>query len=84
MEALRQIVTAHNNILSIPIPKEYQSTKLEVIIIPLDFKQKKVKSKESLAKAHKQIDLGGGIENINEFMNEFEKSKADRNLPNRD
>lgn len=84
MEALRQIVTSQGNILSIPIPKEYQKTKLEVIIIPIETNLNKKKDKKLLAEAHKIIDLGGELGDIQEFINNFENSKEDRNLPNRD
>lgn len=83
MNVLRRFVSSENGFLSIPIPKEFQKTKLEVIIFPIDKEKKTLKSQKLIAKAHEIIDKGCDIENIDDFFKEFENSRKDRELPNR-
>jgi hypothetical protein len=78
MEAIRHIITSNSKILSIPLPLEYQKKKLEVIIMPAHIK---LKNKKKLADAHKIIDLGGNIKDIDKFLSDFEESIKDNNLP---
>jgi hypothetical protein len=82
MNALRQFITPVNGILTIPVPVEYQKRNLEVIIMPVKDDTKKNAIK--LANAHRIIDEGGGIENTDDFLAEFEASRQDRPLPFRD
>lgn len=83
MNILRRFVSSENGFLSIPIPKEFQKTKLEVIIFPFDNGKKTVKNQKLIAKAHEIIDRGCDVENIDEFFDAFENSRKDRELPNR-
>lgn len=82
MNALHQIVSSSNGVLSIQVPTSYQSQKFEVIVFPLE-NNTEDKDSQRLEQAHKIIDAGGSKNLIN-FLAEFEQSKQDRVLPLRD
>ncbi len=81
MNALRQIVEADSNILSITLPTEYQKQTLEVIILPFDSPQTGAKNKIARQDAFDIIDKGVTIENPDTFLSEFSQSRQDRTLP---
>ncbi len=83
MNALHQIVSSSNGVLSIQVPTSYQSQKFEVIIFPLENSTQENKDSQRLEQAYKIIDAGGSKNLIN-FLAEFEQSKQDRALPLRD
>ncbi|WP_373515522.1 hypothetical protein [Persicitalea sp.] len=91
MNALRHFVTSSDGTIQIKVPAEYTKRRLEIIILPADEASRTsyeeepiVRSAEKLQEAHRIIDAGGGIENPEEFLAEFERSRQDRSLPFRD
>ena len=48
MQAIRQILDVNNNILSINLPDNFKANKVEVIILPITDKLKKIKKNLSL------------------------------------
>jgi len=75
MQVLRQIVNVQNNLLSVVLPTDFKTEKVEVIVFPIaeQYKPSKLKnserfsgviSKETAQKLHKHL---------NEVRNEWER-----------
>lgn len=80
MNALRQIVKSTGGSITIDLPKEYQKTSLEIIILPVIDDNGKQKDPVLLNEAHKTIDAG--CPDLTEsFIESFENSLRDRELP---
>lgn len=85
MNALRQYTTSQDGTIRLKVPAEYMHRRLEVIILPVDDASRPMpESEEQLREAHRIIDEGGGIEDPDTFLAEFERSRQDRSMPNRD
>ena len=75
MQALRKIVTVENHSLSIVLPDDFSSTKVEVIILPY----------ESIPEKRGASNLRGKLNLSDEQYNDFQKSIVDsRNEWSRD
>lgn len=80
MNALRQIVKSTGGSITIDLPKEYQKTSLEIIILPVVDDNGNQKDPVFLNKAHKTIDVG--CSDLSESIIEsFKNSLKDRELP---
>lgn len=82
MNALRQIIDFSNVNINILLPKEYQSRRLEVIILPLDETEINSNQIFNIKTAHEIIDLGGGSE-ISQLILNFDENRKNRDLPYR-
>lgn len=92
MNALRQFTTSEDGTIYLKVPAEYVHRPLEIIILPIDEISQEGDRKyklggealDRLREAHRIIDEGGGIEDADNFLADFEKSRQDRPLPLRD
>jgi hypothetical protein len=80
MNALRQIVKSTGGSITIDLPKEFQKTSLEIIIIPIVDDNGNQKDPVLLNKAHATIDAGCS-DLTKSFIESFENSLRDRELP---
>lgn len=80
MDALRQIVKSTGGSITIDLPKEYQKTSLEIIILPIIDDNVNQKDPVLLNKAHATIDAGCS-DLTKSFIESFENSLRDRELP---
>jgi hypothetical protein len=80
MNALRQIVKSTGGSITIDLPKEYQKTSLEIIILPIVENYGGLKDPVLLNKAHATIDAGCS-DLSKSFIESFENSLRDRELP---
>lgn len=82
MNALRQYTTSEDGTIQLTVPAEYMHRRLEIIILPVDDASRPTpESAEQLREAHRIIDEGGGIEDPDTFLAEFERSRQDRSMP---
>lgn len=86
MNAIRHFTTSQDGTILLKVPAAYTKRRLEIIIMPADPNDELSPSEasERLQEAHRIIDAGGGIENPENFLAEFEQSRQDRPLPFRD
>jgi hypothetical protein len=86
MNALRHFTTSEDGTILLKVPAAYTKHRLEIIILPADPNDETLSTEasERLQEAHRIIDAGGGIENPEKFLAEFEQSRQDRPLPFRD
>lgn len=83
MDAIRHFTTSEDGTILLKVPAAYTKRWLEIIILPAD-EALSSEASERLQEAHRIIDAGGGIEDPEKFLAEFEQSRQDRPLPFRD
>lgn len=82
MDALRHFTTSEDGTILLKVPAAYTKRRLEIIVLPADPNNETLSAEvsEQLREAHRITDAGGGVEDSEKFLTEFEQSRQDRPL----